>query len=316
MRIHPAVLIPILGLGCSSKSSPTPPPPKPVAATDAAAPAADAAPDPLAVIRAAWPDGCFTALDGGTTLTSDPARCAEPHRPYSTFKIPNALIALDAGVLAGADAAMTWDKKKVPDQAKYLDAWRKPHTLRTGMAVSAVPYFRTLALQIGAERMKAGLARLGYGNQDMSGGPSEFWLTGGLRITADQQLAFMTKLADAKVDTFAAAAQMTVRDVLKLDEQGGAVLRGKTGSGPIEDGQGGWHVWLVGWVETACDGDAGASGPSHRGDHSCGPLGVRTIPFAAWLQDRDATFDGARAKRDERVRATLAALGWIAAPAP
>jgi beta-lactamase class D len=293
MRIHPVVAV--LLLGCSSSSSPAPAP-KPVAA-DAAAPApgADARQDPLAVIRAAWPDGCFTAIDGDTTLTSDAARCAEPHRPYSTFKIANALIALDAGVIAGAESPMTWDKKRIPDQPKYLDAWREPHTLRTGIAVSAVPYFRTLALQIGADRMKAGLARLGYGNQDISGGLSEFWLTGGLRISADQQLAFMSKLSAARVDTFAAAAQMTMRDVLSIDAQGGAALRGKTGSGPIEDGRGGWHVWLVGWVET----DDG-----------------RTIPFAAWLEDRDpaTTLDGAGAKRDDRVRATLAALGWIAAP--
>jgi beta-lactamase class D len=296
MLIRTAVLAGLAALvACSSSSSPTPPP-KPVA-TDAAPapPAADAAPDPLAVIRAAWPDGCFTARDNGQTLTSDPARCAEPHRPFSTFKIANALIALDAGVLAGADAQMTWDKKKVPDQDNYFESWRKPHTLRSGMAVSAVPYFRTLALQIGADRMKDGLARLGYGNQDTSGGLSEFWLSrGGMRISADQQLAFVEQLAAGTVDKFAAAAQMAVRDVLKLDERGGAVLRGKTGSGPIEDGKGGWHVWLVGWVEK--DG--------------------RNIPFAAWLQDRDATFDGARAKRDERVRATLAALGWIAAPPP
>jgi beta-lactamase class D len=287
-------LIPFtVAAACSSSSSPTPSPPPPTPAIADAAPAIDA-PDPLAVIQAAWPDGCFTARSGGRTLTSDATRCGLARRPYSTFKIPNALIALDVGVLSGADAAMTWDRKAVPDEPRYFDVWRKPHTLRSGLAVSAVPYFRTLARQIGAERMRDGLARLGYGNQDISGGLDQFWLRGGIRISADQQVAFMDQLARGEVASFAAAAQMTVRDIMKLDDRGGAILRGKTGSGPIEDGKGGWLVWLVGWVERDST----------------------TIPFAAWMEVPSGEMDAARAARDARVRSTLAALGWIDQPRP
>jgi beta-lactamase class D len=294
MRTLPVAIIVAL-TACSSKSQPPPPPtpsPTPSPATPTPTPPA---PDPLAIIRAAWPDGCFTALDRGMVLTSDADRCALPRRPYSTFKIANALIAVDAGVLAGADSAMTWDKKAVPDQPDYLDVWRQPHTLRSGIAVSAVPYFRTLALTLGADRMRDGISRLHYGNEDISGDLSLFWLRGKLRISADQQRDFMAHLAAGTVASFAATAQATVRDVLLIDERNGATLRGKTGSGPIEDGNGGYLVWLVGWVER----DA------------------RAIPFAAWLEDKTGgTMDDARARRDQRVRATLAALGWIDAPPP
>jgi beta-lactamase class D len=232
-----------------------------------------------------WPDGCFTMINAdGTVYESDHARCAKPRRPYSTFKIANALIGVDAGLLDGPDAPMTWDKQRVPDEKRYLDAWRKPHTLRSGIAVSAVPYFRTLALDLGETRMKAGLAKLGYGNQDISGGLSRFWLGGGLRISAAQQLAFMNALAHEKL-AVSEKAQLVVAEVTVLERRGKDVLHGKTGAGPIEDGKGGWLVWQVGWIEKE-DGTI--------------------LPYAAWMDSKLDSVDDARAARDKRLRAMLA----------
>jgi len=221
----------------------------------------------------------------GKVHENDPARCAKPRRPYSTFKLANALIAIDAGVLAEADSAMTWDKKRIPDEKWYLDVWRKPHTLRSGIAVSAVPYFRTLALQIGEPRMKAGLAKLDYGNRDIDGKLDYFWLEGAFRISAEQQLAFVEALARGKL-AVSAHAQEVVRDVSTLAKIGDATLHGKTGSGHVEDDQGKWLVWQVGWVERA------------------GTI----LPYAAWLET-GGKIDDARAARDARLRATLDALG-------
>ena len=65
-----------------------------------------------------WPDGCFVLRDAtGTLHDSNRDRCAMPRRAFSTFKLANALIAVDAGVLAGADSAMTWDKKRIKDES-------------------------------------------------------------------------------------------------------------------------------------------------------------------------------------------------------
>jgi beta-lactamase class D len=271
------------------------PPPSPPIARDARAPVpvvvADAGPDLQAIVARLWPDSCFLARDGATTIVSDAGRCAQPGRPYSTFKIANALIGLDAGVLDGPDAPMTWDKKRVPDEERYFDSWRQPHTLRSAMKVSSVPHFRTLALTIGEARMRDGLARLGYGNQNIDGGLSQFWLRGGgLRITAEQQLDFVGKLARGEVAGFSPAAQQTVREVIRLDERDGAVLFGKTGSGQAMTRDDAWLMWLVGWVER--DG--------------------RILTFASWVEVVGGTFDDARAVRERRVRETLDAMGWIA----
>lgn len=243
-----------------------------------------------ATLARTWPDGCFTIERAdGTIVETDHARCAMARRPYSTFKLANALIAVDAGVLAGPEAAMTWDKVAVPDDPGWPAVWRQPHTLRSGIAVSAVPYFRTLALTLGADRMKAGLAKLGYGNQDIAPALDTFWLTGGLRISAAQQLRFVEALGHGTL-VVSAHAQDVVRDVSVLARAGGAVLHGKTGTGDLEDGRPGWLAWQVGYVEK--DG--------------------AILGYAGWMEITEATdFVAARDQREARVRSTLDALGWF-----
>jgi beta-lactamase class D len=150
-----------------------------------------------------------------------------------------------------------------------------------------VPYFRTLALQIGEEKMKAGLAKLDYGNQDISAGLDKFWLVGGgIRISAAQQLAFVDALANKKL-AVSQKAQEVLAEITVLAKTDSAVLHGKTGSGPLEHGKGGWLVWQVGWIEK--DG--------------------KLLPYAAWMESKAKKLDDARAARDKRLRATFDALG-------
>jgi beta-lactamase class D len=85
-------------------------------AAPAHAPARDAAPALSAATVANWEHGCFTLRTVAGLVETDHARCALDRRPYSTFKLANALIAVDAGVLDGPDAPMTWDRRAVPDE--------------------------------------------------------------------------------------------------------------------------------------------------------------------------------------------------------
>ncbi|MDB4958263.1 MAG: oxa5 [Myxococcales bacterium] len=239
-----------------------------------------------------WPDGCFIYRNAvGRVIESDHARCSLPRRPYSTFKLANALIALDAGVLDNADSPMTWDPIAVPDDPDWPDVWRQPHTLRSAIEVSAVPHFRTLALGLGETRMAAGLAKLHYGNQAMCCKLDLFWLEGALRISAAEQLEFVDALAHGKL-AVTAHAQEVVRDISVIAREDRAVLHGKTGSGHVEGGSEAWLMWQVGWVER--DG--------------------AVIPYASWLETK-LSFEDARALRTRRVRETLAALGVMPSPA-
>ena len=271
----------LLLVACGSSNQPAaPPPPAPVVAHDA-----DVTPALTPALKDRWRDGCLIVRLPSGLVETDHGNCTQPRRPYSTFKLANALIGLDAGVIEGADSPMPWDKQAIPDEKDFRDEWRKPQTLRSALKVSAVPHFRTLARTLGEKRMTAGLAKLGYGNRDIGGGIDKFWLRGALRISAAEQLAFVDALAHGKL-AVSPHAQAVVREISELERHGNRVLHGKTGSGMAEDGSGQFLVWQVGWIEA----------------------GTQIAPYAAWLEVTGGTFDEARSARDALLHESFAAL--------
>ena len=116
---------------------------------------------PMSPISAAssatiWPSGSSTLGTDGTfvgykvddylIIASDKDRSGEGKLPASTFKIPNSLIALETGVVADPDKdVFKWD-----GVTRSIEAWNKDHTLRSAIAVSAVPVYQEIARRIGA----------------------------------------------------------------------------------------------------------------------------------------------------------------------
>lgn len=278
----PLVLITVLLAACGAS---TPEPTSPPAPARSALPAIDWAAHGLDE------NGCFLVRDvrSGEEIVSDEARCRLRRRPYSTFKIANALIGLDAGLLEGADAAMPWDRERYPAEEWWFEAWRRDHTLRSAMEVSAVPAFRLLATRIGIERMRTALERLGYGNADVSGPEDAFWLEGGaLRISAYEQVDLLVRLVEGTLP-LRPDAQAAMREVLRRGEG----HYGKTGSGPVEDaaaaapGEGPFLGWMVGWLE----------------------LDDRTLVYAMWVEG-----DGYRATAERRSAVLDAVLAELGSP--
>lgn len=247
--------------------------------------------------------GCFVVRDlaTGAEQVSDRERCARPRRPHSTFKIANALIGLDLGILDGADSVMTYDAAAYPAESWWPDGWNRDQTLRDAIRISAVPLFRRLANQIGAERMRLYIDRLDYGNRDLGGaGLDWFWLGGRLRISAVQQVELLTHLVRDELPV-SRHAQAVAREVLFKEQRGSARVCGKTGTGTLEDPPpAGLSAdarlgWLVGWVEQP----------------------DRTIVYAMWVEAQ--TPDEVRARRQATVDAVLTDLGVpppAATPAP
>ncbi|HHG83142.1 MAG TPA: hypothetical protein ENJ82_00205, partial [Bacteroidetes bacterium] len=60
-----------------------------------------------------------------------------PHSPASTFKILNALIALETGVIEDTNEVIKWDGVN-----PAWDKWNQDQTLATGMKYSALWAFR------------------------------------------------------------------------------------------------------------------------------------------------------------------------------
>lgn len=194
--------------------------------------------------------GTFVMLDpsdGGRIVVTDRERAETVFLPASTFKIPNALIALETGVVADADGTMfPWDKV-----VREFDTWNQDHTLRSAFKASAVPVFQEIARKIGPERMQKYVNAFDYGNRDIDGAPIDmFWLNGSLRISALQQIDFLQRLYRGELPA-SKQNQEIVRDIMYLELSELGTLRGKTGAVGIgvEPGAKASLGWLVGWLE-------------------------------------------------------------------
>src|ERR1700710_142647 len=112
--------------------------------------------------------GTFVAYktDDYLIIASDRDRSGTAQLPASTFKIPNSLIALETGVVADPDKdVFKWD-----GVTRSIEPWNKDHTLRSAIAVSAVPVYQEIARRIGQERREKYVDLFEYGNRDIGGG--------------------------------------------------------------------------------------------------------------------------------------------------
>jgi beta-lactamase class D len=176
-------------------------------------------------------------------IASDKERSGQAMLPASTFKIPNSLIALETGVVEDPDKdVFKWD-----GVVRSIEAWNRDHTLRSAIAVSAVPVYQEIARRIGAERMQKYLDLFEYGNRDIGGGIDQFWLTGNLRIDPMQQIDFVDRLRRGVLPV-SKRSQDLVRDILPITKVGDTVIRAKSGLLGAEIGKPSLG-WLVGWAE-------------------------------------------------------------------
>lgn len=174
-------------------------------------------------------------------IASDAARSGEAKLPASTFKIPNSLIALETGVVGDPDKdVFKWDGVVRP-----IEAWNKNHTMRSAIAVSAVPVYQEIARRIGPERMKKFLDLLEYGNRDIGGGIDQFWLSGALRIDPVQQIDFLDRLRRGTLPVSKRSQDLT-RDIVPVTKVGEATIHAKSG---LLDAAQGSLGWIVGWVD-------------------------------------------------------------------
>lgn len=201
---------------------------------------------------------CFLLHEVGTgeVRRSPATACRTRVSPQSTFKIPHALAALDAGIVRDAASMFPYDGKPYP-----FENWRRDHTLATAMRYSVVWWFQRVARELGPAREREYLHRFNYGNADSTSGLTTFWLGESLAISPEEQLQFIGKLFANKLPV-SDLAMRTVREVL-IQPQGvivnasgehpfagtwpaGTVVSAKTGSG---NAKGGEQVrWLVGHV--------------------------------------------------------------------
>ncbi|MEN8373964.1 MAG: class D beta-lactamase [Gemmatimonadota bacterium] len=183
-------------------------------------------------------------LRSGATLRSDSVRAGRRAIPASTFKILNALIALETGVISGSADTIPWDGVD-----RGAPAWNRDHDLASAFRASAVWYYQELARRVGLERMEAWLRRIGYGNSDVGGVVDGFWLDGPLAVSPDEQIGFLRRLQSGQLP-FSTRSMEVVREIMVLERGADWTLRGKTGWSRQGLTEG---LWFVGWVERGDD---------------------------------------------------------------
>lgn len=216
-------------------------------------------------------DGCFVIkeVNTGPMHFYNEKSCHRRLAPCSTFKIFNALAAIDAGAVEGPDTLLKWDG--TPNRRKECE---KDHTLASAIRDSVVWYFQELARRIGPERMQRYLDGCDYGNCDISAGIDTFWLETSLRISSVEQLRFMERLYNDKLP-FKPEALQAVREMIVLKRGDGWTFSGKTGTGA-----GGTEKVVLGWfVGHVRSGDRQfVFAANIHGDGAMGPV-LRDIVF-------------------------------------
>lgn len=225
-------------------------------------------PDPRIPAAPASSVRAFVLIDVADDTVRDdhPETSSEKLPPCSTFKIWNTLIGLDCGLLTDPDAAFyRWD-----GEIRGLPDWNRDLTLKEAFQVSCVPAFQQLARRIGPDRMRDGLAKIGYGDGDLSAGIDVFWLPASGRktvlISPLEQARLISRLVAGRLP-FSTNAVRTLKALMLVRRTDKGVLYGKTGSRANDQGR--YDLgWFVGFVESR--GKAYAFACTVQGDNRMG----------------------------------------------
>ncbi|MEW6652189.1 MAG: class D beta-lactamase [Bacteroidota bacterium] len=166
---------------------------------------------------------------------------AERFTPASTFKIPNSLFGLESGVITDENYVIKWDGVR-----RWRKEWNRDNTLSSAIKYSCVPYYQELARRVGKEKAAKFLTDIGYGNCRIGDRVDFYWLDNSLKISAEEQIAFLKRFYDYKLP-FSKKTVDIVKNILPEEKYKNSVLKFKTGTGTKDDKK--WIAWLVGYVE-------------------------------------------------------------------
>ena len=163
--------------------------------------------------------------------------------PNSTYKIYDALFGLEEGVITPENSFIAWNGEIYP-----FEAWNADQTLQSAMNSSVNWYFQTLDEQLGASDVYSYIQEIGYGNENMSGDFSTYWMESSLKISPIEQVELLTRLQNNSLG-FAPENINAVKDAICLSASDAGTFYGKTGTGRV-NGQD-VNGWFIGYIETA-----------------------------------------------------------------
>ena len=229
---------------------------------------------------------CFQGYEGSFVLYDmaqdtwniyDMDRAALRVSPDSTYKIYDALIGLEAGVITPEDSTMEWNRELYPFQE-----WNADQTLQSAMSASVNWYFQEIDKQLGTSAIDRYIREIRYGNENTKGGLSSYWMESSLKISPIEQVELLRKLYENNLG-FGIQNVNAVKDSILLSSSEAGNLYGKTGTGCI-DGKD-VNGWFVGYVEApdntwffaaniAANDDASGSNAAEITQHILSGMGI------------------------------------------
>lgn len=188
-------------------------------------------------------DGSFVLYDQNADYWSIYNKDASSKRvsPDSTYKIYSALFGLESGSINPEDSSIAWDQTEYP-----FESWNQNHDLDSAMSNSVNWYFQAVDQKTGLPALQNYIHEVGYGNQDLSGGISRYWMESSLKISPIEQVEQLSAMYRNDLQ-FKANNIQAVKNALHLSDSFGTSLYGKTGTGDVE----GKNVngWFIGFLE-------------------------------------------------------------------
>lgn len=161
--------------------------------------------------------------------------------PNSTYKIYNALFGLENGIITPGNSLIDWNGNTYP-----FEAWNADQTLSSAMSASVNWYFACIDEQLGRASVQEYLHKIAYGNKDLSGDFSSYWMESSLKISPIEQVELLTKLQNHNLG-FTPENVKAVKDAIHISSSSFGDFYGKTGTGRV-NGQD-INGWFIGFIE-------------------------------------------------------------------
>jgi beta-lactamase class D len=170
---------------------------------------------------------------------SDTAQFNQTYMPASTFKVVLSMLALELGIVQDENQVLAWNKVR-----GNRPEWNKDQNMEEAIKLSTNWFYDSLAKEIGQERMKLWLNKLGYPCNSIED-KNRFWVEEGFEVSPHEQINFFKKIHDKELPLSERTFDITKNILMRYDTLGVKIFA-KTGWGVTPKENIGWYV---GWVE-------------------------------------------------------------------
>jgi len=162
--------------------------------------------------------------------------------PNSTYKIYDALLGLESGIITPEHSTFTWNGEPCP-----FDSWESDQDLTSAMHNSVNWYFQAIDSQAGFQSVKTFFQTINYGNQNTGTNLNLYWTDFSLKISPIEQVELLQNFYQNNFH-FDRKNIQAVKNALLLSTTSSGSLYGKTGTGRVNGKD--VNGWFVGYIES------------------------------------------------------------------